>query len=301
MSLLRTRIDPLLEQIEEQRSVVDGNLTRPARWRGHLRREVLHGAASEERRAYAAAFDDLSDAVAAGDRSPVTAERVRRLHRALGGDGEFRADGARVGRFVVSQPVGAIPGLVEEAVERAADGVEPPVLAAARLHMELLLVHPFRDGNGRAARLAASAALMAAGLRSTLLTAVEEHSRVDPGRYPKSWALLRVSRPTQHEPWLYTALWLMAESSRHASAFRVREREMRDVLTAAGVPDRLHDRVLLDHDLARPRPHRAAAVLAGVPRWVELQAGRSPRERAAALRQIRRLLDEEASDPAVGG
>jgi len=301
VSFLRTRIDPLLEQIEQQRAVVDRSLSRPARWRGLLRREVLHGPAPVEHQAYAAAFDHLASRAGAGAGATMTAEVVRDLHRRIGGDGEYRTHGARIGRFVASQPVAALSDLVETAAARAGDRTEPPALAAARLHLELLLIHPFRDGNGRTARLAASWLLLGAGFRSTLLTAVEEHNRVAPGRYPEAWALLRVSTPTQHGPWLRAALEMMAASSRHAAGFRHREMEMREALSGAGVPARVHDRVLLDHDLARRRPHRAVRALAGLPRWADLQRGLSPRERAAAHRQIGRLLEEEAADPIAAG
>jgi hypothetical protein len=280
--------------------VIDHNLSRPARWRGLLRREAFRGPAPAEHQAYATAFDRLAARAAAGERMPVTAEFLRELHRQIGCDGEYRTTGARVGPFVVTVPVAEVPGMVEQAAARVGDGVEPPVLAALRLVLELQLIHPFRDGNGRTSRLAASSVLMGAGFRSTLFTAVEEHSRTAPGRYWEAWALLRVSRPTQHEPWLRAALEMMAGSSRHAARFRTRETEMREALAAAGVPPRARDRVLLDHDLDRRRPHRAVRVLAGFPRWAHVQAGLDARERAAADRQIRRLLDEEADDRRPG-
>ena len=59
----------------------------------------------------------------------------------------------------------------DEALARSTDGVEAVALAAARLHLELLLIPPFPDGNGRVARLASSYVLMRGGYRSTLLTA----------------------------------------------------------------------------------------------------------------------------------
>lgn len=274
-------IDALLERIDHHRTLVDAHLRRPARWRGPLRK----GSDSDRLRRVAAAFDDLVDRYEQGDHGPLTAEDLLHLHAMVEGDGAFRTTAARVGTAVVRIHPGDIPGLVETALARAADGAEPAPLAAARLHLEVLLIHPFRDGNGRTARLAASWSLIRSGFRSTLLTAVEQHPRHDRPTYGRAFKLItRYGLDTQG-PWLRMALAQMARASEHAAALREREQAMRQALAAAGVPRRRHDALLISHDLEGGSVD-ALADFSRLEAWLQ---ERGPRAR----HQIRRLLQEE--------
>src|SRR3989344_5082073 len=93
-----------------------------------------------------------------------TAEDIRSLHRVGGGPiwrgaGEYRSVNIGRGGF---QFAGAhlIPGLMTKleqgALARFTPCQEPEVAEAlAAVHAELILIHPFRDGNGRLARLRA--------------------------------------------------------------------------------------------------------------------------------------------------
>jgi len=188
-----------------------------------------------------------------------------------------------------------IPGLIEAALGRARDGVEPPLLAATRLHLDLLLIHPFADGNGRAARLATSWMLMAAGFRSTLFTAVEQHSRPHPRRYFQAFQEMRDSFPLGDEPWLVAALEMMRDNSRYAALFLAREQALRQTLDEVGMGRDEQDRVLLDFDLARSSPHPATALLAGE-RFIEMAAGLSLRQRSLYRYQLQRVTLEAAED-----
>jgi hypothetical protein len=58
-----------------------------------------------------------------------------------------------------------------------------PVVAAAELHLDLLTIHPFPDGNGRTARTMEAAELARAGFRSTIFTAVDQRFEVSPRMY----------------------------------------------------------------------------------------------------------------------
>lgn len=277
-------IEGLLDRIEAQRSVVDARLTSPARWRGPLRRP------SDRRRArrVAGAFDRLVVGARREGLGPLGVDRLLDLHRRVTGDGEFRTRGARIGDHVVRFPSRLIPGLVEEILERAGDGLEPAPLAAARVHLELLLVHPFGDGNGRTARLAAAWVLLRAGYRSTLLTAVEQHSRHERAQYGHAFKLITVGGLDTHRPWLQMALVHMAEASRHATAFRRREEAMRAALAESGVVGADQEQLLIAHDFEGASIHP----LAGFDRWGEISRSLAP----AASFQIRRLLAEEAVD-----
>jgi CheY-like chemotaxis protein len=73
-------------------------------------------------------------------------------------------------------PACDVPELLDKIIAEAALPSEPLAVVAARLHLRLVRVHPFRDGNGRTARLASTLLLVRGGVRSTLLMAVEQHS-----------------------------------------------------------------------------------------------------------------------------
>ena len=210
-------IDRLLEQIEGQRAVIDARLATAAQWSGPLRRT---SSARGRRRRVARAFNRLVARARRGDREPLTPPDLLALHRIVAGDGAYRSGGARVGESVVPHPPHRLPAAVETALRRAGDGMEPAPLAAARLHLELALIHPFADGNGRVARLAASWVLLRAGYRSTLLTAVEQHPRNDPAAYARGFVLLTRGGLDTQRPWLQMALGLMAAASEHAAATR---------------------------------------------------------------------------------
>ncbi len=294
MTFLRHRIDPLLETIEQQRLVVDAGLRQPASWQGPIRREFNKGPAPEERARVAAAFDHLVQVAGSGN-IEITPNLLLDLHaRCTLEGGSYRDREVKVGRFGTTAPFRHVSRLVETAFERAHDGVEPPLLAATRLNLELFLVHPFRDGNGRAVRLLVTAMLLNAGYKSTLFTAVEQHSHVDPVRYGKAFAPLRTGQPTQHEPWLFNGLDLMVQASGHAARFRSRETAMRMILHEVKVRPALHGRVMLDHDLRRQPSHSSVRHLDAMPRWTDLTSEMTLAERSAVRWQVERLLTEEA-------
>jgi hypothetical protein len=77
------------------------------------------------------------------------------------------------------------------AAKLAADAREPlhPVLAGARLYLDLIHIHPFVDGNARAARLGLLWWLALAGLPAP---------RLDP--------LVRLPKPAGAAPWTFVRL-----------------------------------------------------------------------------------------------
>ena len=253
-------LEGLADQIELHRAVLDARLTRPAAWRGPIRRELLGAEAPAERAAVAATFDRLALEATRG--SELELNMLLGVHAEAVGGGELRLRGVRVGppswpRIGYPTP-GELPQLVVRSLERAVDGAEPPVLAAARLHLELLLIHPFADGNGRTARLASAYLLMRAGFRSTLFTAVEQHFQVDPLGYTRAFRELVGCGAGEQEPWLHAALSAMVARSALATWRRERDR---------------------------------------VPRWSMSRWRRDhPRAAAELERQLERLRDEEETD-----
>lgn len=280
MSEREVALPELLERIEAHRAIVDRRITLPARWRGPLRKP----SSFIRTRRVARAFDSLVRRARSGDLAPMTSAHLRATHGLATGGGAYRTSGATMGAYLFPHSVASIPGAVERALARAGDGTEPAPIAAARLHLEVLLIHPFPDGNGRSARLAATWVLLRAGFRSTLLTAVEQHVRVDPWHYIRAFNRIVLGGMDTHWPFIRMSLAHMAASAEHAAAFRRRELMMRELLDEAGILGRDQERVLLDHDVGG----RVAPTLSDVPPLAAFLA-----DRPGASRQIRRLLQEE--------
>ena len=70
-----------------------------------------------------------------------------------------------------------VPGLMEEIVEWLATGDPgaPVVVRAAMAHLHLVSVHPFRDGNGRIARILQSLVLAREGIMTPEFGSIEEY------------------------------------------------------------------------------------------------------------------------------
>jgi Fic family protein len=212
----------LVRVIELQREVIDAALSHPAHWRGPLRRELAGRPADDAERAAQARVFDWLGSTATGDVALDEALLLDTHRRLVGGDGGYRTSGITIGGQPVAHPPSAhVADMTQQALRRAGDGSEPPVLASARLHLELALIHPFVDGNGRTARLMASSVLMRAGHRSTLLTAVEQHTCWHPSSYRRSFVQLREGTGSVATwTWLNQALGAMALSSQLAAWHR---------------------------------------------------------------------------------
>jgi Fic family protein len=69
-----------------------------------------------------------------------------------------------------------VPGLIDELVAQinSADNVESSTALAAMAHLNLAMIHPFRDGNGRMARALQTLILARNGVVSPVFCSVEE-------------------------------------------------------------------------------------------------------------------------------
>jgi Fic family protein len=82
---------------------------------------------------------------------------------------------ARSGEVVFEPPPPeAVPDLVDQACAVMQQGLGHPAVAAAWIHVALAAIHPFRDGNGRASRVAASLAMHRGGFKLAEFTSLEE-------------------------------------------------------------------------------------------------------------------------------
>ena len=109
------------------------------------------------------------------------------------------------GRTVYEAPGrDAVDGLIDEMLTQANEGAGHVLVRAAMAHLNLALIHPFSDGNGRMARCVQSLVLASDGIVSPEFSSIEEHlgrntgdyyaalaavagGRWSPGRSARSW------------------------------------------------------------------------------------------------------------------
>jgi len=83
----------------------------------------------------------------------------------------------QTGEIVYEGPnVSEVPTLMTELVTKLIeDPCETPIVSAAMAHLNLVMVHPFRDGNGRMARCLQSLVLARSGVLSPVFMSIEEY------------------------------------------------------------------------------------------------------------------------------
>lgn len=175
----------LLSLLAWSRQVLDDELQAPATWRGPSR-SALATRRRENSAWLAPAFADVTATdtnIGVGD--------LLRWNTIVGAPGEWRTRSMSVDGYPVQSSPEESRELTERLVSQANEQAEPAPVAAARLHFGLLLCHPFRDGNGRTARLAAAAVLLRDGTKNSLQTCVEQHHHLVPARYPELLGQLR--------------------------------------------------------------------------------------------------------------
>jgi Fic family protein len=92
------------------------------------------------------------------------------------GAGRLRTGPAHLIDNRVFQPPSAedVPELVDRACSEIDKGLEHPAIGAAWIHVGVAAIHPFTDGNGRAARVVASLAMYRGGFTLPEFTSLEE-------------------------------------------------------------------------------------------------------------------------------
>ncbi|MBF0245711.1 MAG: Fic family protein [Planctomycetes bacterium] len=165
-------------------------------WRG----EEVPGADPDDTREllnYRSAFDLVSGCMETGD--PITEGLIREIHRCLvegvrGGSaapGEYRRTqnyvvNSRTGKIIYTPPTAVdVPILMSDLVKwlNSAPDVHP-VLQSGIAQFQLVHIHPFLDGNGRASRLLSTLCLYKAGYDfKRLFTFSEFYDRDRPAFY----------------------------------------------------------------------------------------------------------------------
>jgi Fic family protein len=112
--------------------------------------------------------------------------------------GDYRGPGedVHVGIFTGPNPL-AVPALMDELVAWLRGSSETPLVRSALLHLNLIAIHPFNDGNGRTARILAAMELVRDGVRSPELISIEAYLRRNHDEYV---ATLRTTLGPSYDP-----------------------------------------------------------------------------------------------------
>lgn len=141
---------------------------------------------------------------------------------------------------------GVVPQLIDELVhDLGSDATTPPIVRAAMAHLNLVMIHPFRDGNGRMSRCIQTLVLAREQILAQELCSIEEYLGRNTSAYYD--VLARVGRgewdPTNDaRPWVHFCLeahYVQAESVLR----RIRESgqmwaEIEEIRELYGLPER---------------------------------------------------------------
>jgi Fic family protein len=162
--------------------------------------------------------------------------------------GTIHVQDEKTGEIVYTGPDAVrVPGLMAELVAglRSDSGDVPTVVKAAMAHLNLVMVHPFRDGNGRMARCLQTLVLARGGILDPVFSSIEEYLGENTEAYDAvlgdvgggSWHPERDTRPwirfvlTAHYRQARTLVRRAEESERRWDAVAT-------LAHAAGLPDR---------------------------------------------------------------
>lgn len=131
----------------------------------------------------------------------------------------------RIGEIVFLPPDhGDVPRLVEELIAFVRQNAAlDPLLLAGLFHKQLVIIHPFMDGNGRTTRLATSHLLNGLGLRLVSLFSFENYYNQNVSRYFQQVGAFGntydLAATLEFTPWLeYFAEGILDELQRVAKA-----------------------------------------------------------------------------------
>lgn len=182
-----------------------------------------------------------------------------------------------------------VPGLMAELVEQVGLPADPDVPALARAamaHLNLVMIHPFSDGNGRMARCLQSLVLAREGILEPQFASVEEYLGANTDAYYRVLADVGRGRWVPQgdaRPWLR---FMLTAHYRQATTLleRVRQSEslwvlVEELAVRKGVPPRTVPALF---EAASGRRLRRSGYLA---------VAESPLSEAAATRDLRQLVD----------
>jgi len=150
------------------------------------------------------------------------------------------------GETVFEPPEGErVPALVDEMCDTIEGADWHPAVAAAWLHVALAAIHPFRDGNGRTARVLASLTMYRGGFRDPAFTSLEEWWGRNTSTYYDAFDCLGTRFSAAADVTPFIRAHVMAHISQ-AAAVALRQRvdgrlwtTLENVLEDRGLPPRL--------------------------------------------------------------
>lgn len=198
----------------------------------------------------------------------------------------FVRDGA-TGEVVYEGPdVEAVPGLVAELVaELGKPSPQHPIVRAAMAHLNLVAIHPFRDGNGRMSRCLQTLVLAREGTVDAVFSSIEEYLGTHTDGYYR--VLREVGGPTwapdgDARPWVRFCL-----SAHLRSGIRLRRRiaeteALWTILESEVATRRLPDRTIEALNMAARGGRVRNSAYRSLAQVNEQQAGRDLRACTAA-------------------
>ena len=251
----------VLGQIEDLRRRLRYHLAEPRRWYGTLRRVVMARSVSgsnsiegyhssdedaaaiidgeapfEADAATRQAIEGYRDAmtyVLQATPTPADASVLKALHfMMLKHDLSKHPGRWRPGAVWVNDPEGRVvyeaphrdglEDLIDEMVAQIAGSTAPPIVTAAMAHLNLALIHPFSDGNGRMTRCLQTLVLASDGMLSPVFSSIEEYLGRNTGDYYR--ALTDTAAGTW-SPWREARPWIeFCLTAHYRQAFLLRRR-----------------------------------------------------------------------------
>lgn len=149
--------------------------------------------------------------------------------------GNYRTDEdeeIHVGIFRGPSPL-VVQGLMDELVAWLRTSPPQALVRSALLHLNLIAIHPFNDGNGRTARILASVELVRGGVRAPELISIEAYLRRNRDEYIE---MLRTTLGESYDPENHPAtVWLDYYTRISLDRLKVRNRILDAVPTDLGV------------------------------------------------------------------
>jgi hypothetical protein len=226
----------LLGRIAWATAALDDGIEYPTPWAGPNRKDLARGRATNAAW-LPTAFEVVRDHMQSGE--PILFDDLVRWNEVAGGGARVRERPIRVDGHRVPFSVKHSIELAERQVDLLRTSTEPAPLVAARVHLGVLLAHPFADGNGRVARMLAAAVLLRSGAHSSLVTCVEQHQHHRPARYGAVLGRLRRAEITA-DAVIDSLLGAMASRTVPAAWMRLRYRQL---LTPSGEALELFERL----------------------------------------------------------
>jgi len=202
--------------------------------------------------------------------------------------GDIYVQDERTAEVVYTGPAAEmVPSLVDELVEDLAvdDGADP-VVHAAMAHLNLVMVHPFRDGNGRMARALQTLVLARRGVAEPEFASIEEWLGANTEDY---YRILAITGQGAWHPDGDAHLWVsFCLRAHHLQAQTVRERFRRAERAYVALAD-----VVQRHHLPERTIDALYSALLGFRLRRPTYAGQASVDNRTATRDLRALTDLE--------